>query len=79
MIITLYIYHGYEKDNVDQETIDNTLKYKNIAIVLFYASRFLSGFAAGSYLNLDIFDRAYQFYTSIYFRHVLCSINIISK
>ncbi|CAF1201470.1 unnamed protein product [Adineta ricciae] len=64
MIITLYIYHGYEKADPNQETIDKARKHKDVAIAFFYISRFLSGFAAGmccvvstSYLN-EISPRA---------------------
>lgn len=48
MIITLYIYHGYEKEDPTQETIDKSLKHKGVAIAMFFISRFLSGFAAGN-------------------------------
>ncbi len=47
MIITLYIYHGYDKDLPDQATFDQATKHKNLAISFLYISRFLSGFAAG--------------------------------
>ena len=47
MIITLYIYHGYEKGDPNPKTIDKARKHKDVAIALFYISRFLSGFAAG--------------------------------
>jgi hypothetical protein len=47
MIITLYIYHGYDKDPPDQATFDQATKHKNLAISFLYISRFLSGFAAG--------------------------------
>jgi hypothetical protein len=50
MIITLYIYHGYETDDPDQATFDKATKNKNLAITFFYISRFLSGFAAGMFL-----------------------------
>ncbi|CAM2723560.1 unnamed protein product [Rotaria socialis] len=64
MIITLYIYHGYEINDPDQESIDKAIKNKDVAIAFFYISRFLSGFSAGmccvvstSYLN-EISPRA---------------------
>ncbi|CAF3337814.1 unnamed protein product [Rotaria sp. Silwood1] len=64
MIITLYIYRGYETDDPDQTTIDKATKNKDVAISFFYISRFLSGFSAGmccvvstSYLN-EISPRA---------------------
>ncbi len=47
MIITLYIYHGYETGHPNQATIDKATKNKDAAITIFYISRFLSGFAAG--------------------------------
>jgi hypothetical protein len=47
MIITLYIYHGYEKDELSQDAIDKATKNMNVAITFLYVSRFLSGFAAG--------------------------------
>jgi hypothetical protein len=47
MIITLYIYHGYETGDPNQATIDKARKHKDVAITFFYISRFLSGFAAG--------------------------------
>lgn len=47
MIITLYIYHAYEKDDPDQAMIDKAKKNQALAITFFYISRFLSGFAAG--------------------------------
>lgn len=50
MIITLYIYHGYEKDVPDQAAFDQATKNKNAAISLLYISRFLSGFSAGKSL-----------------------------
>jgi hypothetical protein len=50
MIITLYIYHGYENNDPDQATFDNATKNKNLAITFLYISRFLSGFAAGMFL-----------------------------
>jgi hypothetical protein len=49
MIITLYIYHGYE-NSPDQAAFDEATKHKNIAISLLYISRFLSGFAAGIFI-----------------------------
>jgi hypothetical protein len=50
MIITLYIYYGYETGYPDQATVDKARKNKDIAITLFYISRFLSGFAAGMFI-----------------------------
>jgi hypothetical protein len=50
MIITLYIYHGYDKGDPSQDTIEKALKNKNIAISFLYISRFLSGFAAGMFI-----------------------------
>ena len=48
MIVTLYIYHGYDKvEPNDQSVISEALKHKNAAIALLFISRFLSGFAAG--------------------------------
>ena len=47
MIITLYIYHGYEKEDPDNDAINEAKKNKNVAITLFFISRFLSGFSAG--------------------------------
>lgn len=49
MIITLYIYHGYETNDPDESTISRAIKNKGAAIALFYISRFLSGFSAGIY------------------------------
>ncbi|CAF4077615.1 unnamed protein product [Rotaria sp. Silwood2] len=64
MIITLYIYRGYDTDDPDQTTIHRATKNKDVAISFFYISRFLSGFSAGmccvvstSYLN-EISPRA---------------------
>ncbi|UJR33853.1 hypothetical protein I4U23_021275 [Adineta vaga] len=58
MIITLYIYHGYETNDPDLETLEKARKHKGLAITFLYISRFLSGFSAGmccvvstSYLN----------------------------
>jgi MFS family permease len=51
MIITLEVYHGYTKDDPDQLTIFETLKNKDIAVVLLYISRFLSGWSAGKKTN----------------------------
>lgn len=57
MIITLYIYHGYDKDEPSQqEVVDEALKHKNAAIALLFISRFLSGFAAG--MSLAAIGRA---------------------
>jgi hypothetical protein len=56
MIITLYIYHGYEKDDPDQAAIDKATKHKELAISFFYISRFLSGFAAGMNIHTSIKD-----------------------
>ncbi len=50
MIITLYIYHGYDKGDPSQDTIEKAMKNKNIAISFLYISRFLSGFAAGMFI-----------------------------
>ena len=47
MVITLYIYHGYEVNNLTRDIIDQVMENKNIAIVLLYMSRFLSGCSAG--------------------------------
>ncbi|CAF1182578.1 unnamed protein product [Adineta ricciae] len=47
MIIPLYIYHGYTRGDPDRKTIRETFEYKEIAIALFYISRFLSGLSAG--------------------------------
>ena len=47
MIITLAIYHGYTTDDPDPLTIYETLKNKDVAVVLLYISRFLSGWSAG--------------------------------
>lgn len=49
MIITLVIYHGYTIGDPDLETIANVLKNKDIAVILLYISRFLSGWSAGKY------------------------------
>ena len=50
MIIPLYIYHGYTRGDPDRRTLRNTFEYKEIAISLFYISRFLSGLSAGKYI-----------------------------
>ncbi|CAF3719621.1 unnamed protein product [Adineta steineri] len=64
MIITLYIYNGYETNDPDKATLDKARKLKDVAISFFYISRFFFGFAAGmccvvstSYLN-EISPRA---------------------
>lgn len=59
MIITLYIYHGYET-NVDQSKMDEALTTKTIAIILLYFSRFLSGFAAGRIIVIECFWTMFQ-------------------
>ncbi len=48
MIITLYIYHAYDKDDPTPNMIQEATKNKKIAIIFLYISRFLSGFAAVS-------------------------------
>lgn len=55
MIITLYIYHGYET-NVDKSKMDEASKNKTIAVILLYISRFLSGFSAGRIIVIEYFD-----------------------
>lgn len=52
MIITLYIYHGYETEDPEKETIQTAIKNRDAAITLFYISRVLSGFAAGIFNHL---------------------------
>ena len=73
MIITLYIYHGYDKEEPTQEVVDKALKNKNGAIALLFISRFLSGFAAG--MSLAVLGRTAFFYI----RHVLRCLNFLLK
>ncbi|CAF1017079.1 unnamed protein product [Rotaria sp. Silwood1] len=47
MIIPLEIYHGYDQGEPSPTSIRNALQMKDVAITLFYISRFLSGWAAG--------------------------------
>jgi hypothetical protein len=75
MIIPLYIYHGYEKDEPSTDAINKATKHKVVAIIFFYFSRFLSGFAAG--MLIFIFSKSY--FLIIYFRYVLCSDYILFK
>jgi hypothetical protein len=51
MIITLEIYHAYTIGDPDRITINNALENKDIAVVLLYISRFLSGWSAGKHDN----------------------------
>ena len=48
MIVPLYIYHGYETTGVDLTRVKEVKKRQDAAIALFYTSRLLSGFAAGT-------------------------------
>ena len=61
MIITLYIYRGHETNDPDQTTVDKARKNKDIAIVFFYISRFLSGFSAGIHENYRLRILSYVF------------------
>ncbi|CAF1094260.1 unnamed protein product, partial [Didymodactylos carnosus] len=47
MILTLYIYHGYEPLDPDNDEANKGKKNMHAAIALFFISRFLSGFSAG--------------------------------
>jgi hypothetical protein len=49
MIITLEIYYGYTTGDPDLSMISSTLENKDIAVLLLYVSRFLSGWSAGKY------------------------------
>jgi hypothetical protein len=49
MIITLEIYYGCTKGDPDLLVINSTLENKEIAVLLLYVSRFLSGWSAGKY------------------------------
>jgi hypothetical protein len=49
MITTLEIYHAYAEGDPNQLMIINALKNKDIAVVLLYISRLLSGWSAGKY------------------------------
>ena len=62
MIFPLYIYHAYEKDEPDQDTIDKARKHKDVAITFFYISRFLSGFAAGMNIKTYVINHIIYFF-----------------
>ncbi len=47
MIITLEMYHGYDKGDPSRERIFQVLQFKDIAVICLYISRFLSGCSAG--------------------------------
>ena len=49
MIIPLEIYHGYDRGDPLPIAIVNALENQDLAITLFYLSRFLSGWGAGKY------------------------------
>ena len=47
MVCTLEIYHGYDLGDPSLDTIKKALQNMNLAISVFYLSRFLSGWCAG--------------------------------